>query len=279
LVAPPGKIDGQFDPVGGVVEPDILAYYNQGREQARLESIGRLEFLRTQELLGRYLPRPPAAVLDVGGGAGIHAQPLLAQGYAVTLIDPVELHVEQARAAGVTDAVVGDARDLRLADAVADAVMLLGPLYHLTEKEDRVVALTEARRVTRRGGILIAACISRFASTYDGVTLRYLDDPAFEGIAGEDVESGQHRNPERRPGWFTTAYLHRPDDVVREVTDAGWSDVSLLAVEGPGTFGDPDFWLDGSGRQATLLRAIRRVESEPSILGASPHLLVVASNH
>jgi ubiquinone/menaquinone biosynthesis C-methylase UbiE len=279
LVAPPGKIDGQFDPVGGVVEPDILAYYNQGREQARLESIGRLEFLRTQELLGRYLPRPPAAVLDVGGGAGIHAQPLLAQGYAVTLIDPVELHVEQARAAGVTDAVVGDARDLRLADAVADAVMLLGPLYHLTENEDRVVALTEARRVTRRGGILIAACISRFASTYDGVTLRYLDDPAFEGIAGEDVESGQHRNPERRPGWFTTAYLHRPDDVVREVTDAGWSDVSLLAVEGPGTFGDPDFWLDGSGRQATLLRAIRRVESEPSILGASPHLLVVASNH
>jgi SAM-dependent methyltransferase len=279
LVPPPGKIEGSFDPMGGVVEPDILAYYNQGREQARLESIGRLEFLRTQELLRRYLPGSPAAVLDVGGGAGIHAQPLLAQGYAVTLIDPVELHVEQARAAGVADAVVGDARDLQLADAVADAVMLLGPLYHLTEEEDRVVALTEARRVTRPGGILIAACISRFASTYDGVTRRYLDDPAFERIAEEDVGSGQHRNPGRRPGWFTTAYLHRPDDVVREVADAGWSDVSLLAVEGPGAFGDPEFWLDGSGRQATLLRAIRRVEREPSILGASPHLLVVASNN
>src|ERR1700677_1612695 len=149
MVAPPGKIDGQFDPVGGVVEPDILAYYNQGREQARLESIGRLEFLRTQELLHRYLPRPPAAVLDIGGGAGIHALPLLAEGYTVTLIDPVELHVEQARAAGVADAVVGDARHLQLADGVADAVVLLGPLYHLTEEEDRVEALAEARRVTR----------------------------------------------------------------------------------------------------------------------------------
>ena len=260
------------------MEPDILAYYNQGREQARLESIGRLEFLRTQELLRRHLPRPPATVLDVGGGAGIHALPLLAQGYAVTLIDPVELHVEQARAAGVADAAVGDARHLQLADAVADAVLLLGPLYHLTEEGDRVEALTEARRVARRGGMLMAACISRFASTYDGLTLRYLDDPAFERIAEEDVGSGQHRNPGRRSGWFTTAYLHRPDDVVREVTDAGWSDVSLIAVEGPGAFGDPDFWLDGSDRQATLLRAIRRVESEPSILGASPHLLVVASN-
>jgi ubiquinone/menaquinone biosynthesis C-methylase UbiE len=260
------------------VEPDILAYYNQGRERARLESIGQLEFLRTQELLRRYLPRPPAAVLDIGGGAGIHALPLLVEGYTVTLIEPVGLHVEQARAAGVADAVVGDARHLQLADAVADAVMLLGPLYHLTEEGDRVEALAEARRVTRRDGILIAACISRFASTYDGLTLRYLDDPAFERIAEEDVRSGQHRNPGRRSGWFTTAYFHRPEDVVREVTDAGWSDVSLMAVEGPGAFGEPDFWLDGSDRQATLLRAIRRVESEPSILGASPHLLAVASN-
>ena len=95
---------------------------------------------------------------------------------------------------------VGDARDLQLADAVADAVILLGPLYHLTEEEDRAVALAEApRRVTRRGGTLVAACISRFASTYDGVTLRYLDDPAFERIAEEDVGSGQHRNPDRAP--------------------------------------------------------------------------------
>ena len=87
--------------MGGVVEPDILVLTDRGHEQARLESLGRLEFLRTQELLRRYLPPPPAAVVDVGGGAGVHALPLLAQGYAVTLrIDPVELHMEQARAAG-----------------------------------------------------------------------------------------------------------------------------------------------------------------------------------
>jgi ubiquinone/menaquinone biosynthesis C-methylase UbiE len=260
------------------VEPDILAYYNGGREQDRLQSIGRLEFIRTQELLDRHLPPPPASILDIGGGAGIHALPLLASGFKVTLIDPVELHIEQAREAGVIDATVGDARHLQMEDNAADVAMLLGPLYHLTEESDRIGALSEARRVTRPGGLLVAACISRFASTYDGLALHYLSDPEFERIVKSDLALGQHRNPTRRSGWFTTAYLHRPDEFVREISGAGWTNVSIVAVEGPGLFADVDYWLDDAERQAALLRAIRRVESEPSILGASPHLLAIARN-
>ena len=260
------------------MEPEILAYYNEGREQGRLTSIGRLEYLRTQELLDRYLPPPPASILDIGGGAGIHALPLQARGFNVTLIDPVELHIHQARAAGVLDASVGDARDLPIEDRAADVVLLLGPLYHLTERSDRAGALGEARRVTRPGGLLVAACISRFASTYDGLALRYLSDPDFEEIVESDVALGQHRNPTGRSGWFTTAYLHRPDEFAREVTDAGWSNASVVAVEGPGLSADVDFWLEDADRREVLLRAIRRVESEPSILGASPHLLAIARN-
>ena len=119
------------------MDPDILDYYNRGHEHVRLTSIGPLEFLRTQELLHRYLPDPPARVVDVGGGAGIHAVPLIEEGFDVTLIDPVPLHVDQARAAGVAKATVGDARRLPLDDAAVDAALLLGPLYHLTEAEDR----------------------------------------------------------------------------------------------------------------------------------------------
>ncbi len=260
------------------MEPEILAYYNEGREQTRLGSLGRLEFLRTQELLDRHLPPPPASVLDIGGGAGIHALPLQAQGFNVTLIDPVELHVQQARDAGVVNASIGDARHLDLEDDVADAALLLGPLYHLTEESDRARALREARRVTRSDGLLVAACISRFASTYDGLALHYLSDPAFEKIVESDLALGQHRNPTRRSGWFTTAYLHRPDEFAQEITDAGWSKASIVAVEGPGLFADVHFWLQDGERQEVLLRAIRRVETEPSILGASPHLLAVARN-
>jgi ubiquinone/menaquinone biosynthesis C-methylase UbiE len=261
-----------------VMERDIFDYYNEGREQDRLTSIGRLEFLRTQELLDRHLPPPPASILDIGGGAGIHALPLQADGFKVTLIDPIELHIEQAREAGVTEAFVGDARHLQLQDDAADVALLLGPLYHLTEESDRIGALKEARRVTRPGGLLVAACISRFASTYDGLALHYLSDPEFERIVERDVALGQHRNPTRRGGWFTTAYFHRPNEFIEEVTLAGWSDVSIVAVEGPGLTADVDYWLEDTQRQEALLRAIRRVEAEPSILGASPHLLAMARN-
>jgi ubiquinone/menaquinone biosynthesis C-methylase UbiE len=261
------------------VNSDVLAYYNEGREARRLTTYGRLEFLRTQELLTRYLPAPPAFIVDVGGGAGIHAVPLLDRGYDVTLFDPVELHVRQAHDAGVQNAFVGDARQLQLESDLADAVLLLGPLYHLTEFQDRLRALEEARRVTRPGGLVIAAGISRFASTYDGVTLKYLDNAEFEVIVENDVSHGQHRNPTAEAGWFTTAYFHRPDELASELIEAGWSSPSVVAIEGPGTFADMEFWLENPTRQDALLRAIRRIESEPSICGASPHFVAIAQKH
>ena len=156
---------------------DVAAYYARGLERDRLAGgQGALEFTRTQALLERYLPAPPVVVADVGGGPGRYAVWLAERGYRVHLIDPVPLHVGQARAAAggrpgvaLAAAEVGDARALSLSDASADAVLLLGPLYHLPERADRLQALAEARRVCRRGGVVIAAAISRFASTLDGL--------------------------------------------------------------------------------------------------------------
>src|SRR3954463_10956653 len=94
---------------------------------------GRLEFARTVELLGRVLPAPPARVLDVGGGTGIHARWLAEAGYDVTLLDLMPEHVAQAARIEGVRAVVGDARALEAEDQAFDVVLLLGPLYHLVE--------------------------------------------------------------------------------------------------------------------------------------------------
>src|SRR4030095_1687492 len=117
-----------------------------------------LERGRTRELLGRSLPPPPAVVLDIGGAAGIYALPLAAAGYQVHLVDPLAMHVQQARrasaaqpAAPPASAAVGDARQLDRPDASADAALLLGPLYHLTDRADRIRALAEAGRGARPG--------------------------------------------------------------------------------------------------------------------------------
>jgi SAM-dependent methyltransferase len=259
--------------------PELLSHYGEGVEQPRvLGGTSRLEFARTQLILSRFLPRPPARILDIGGGPGAYAWWLTDQGYMVHLVDAVPLHVEQARAAANGYTVeLGDARSLHEPDASADAVLLLGPLYHLTERADRLRALAEAGRVLRPGGYIFVAAISRFASLLDGLRADRLDDPAFVQIVERDLREGQHRNPENRPEWFTTAYFHHPDELVQEVRDAGLILADLLAVEGPGWL-LPEFdarWRDDRRRQE-LLEAIARVEREPSMLGVSAHFLAVA---
>ncbi len=256
----------------------MLRHYGEGGEHARLtQGTGLLEFIRTQELLATLLPPPPAVVIDVGGGAGSHAAPLAKRGYAVHLVDPVPLHIEQASAVpGLASATVGDARALDQADASADAVLLLGPLYHLTAREDRVQALREAGRVVRPGGVVAAAGISRYASTLDGLFRGCLRDDGFEALAERDVAEGQHRNPGDVSGWFTTAYFHLPGELVDEAAEADLRNPSLTAIEGPAwLLPDLQRWL-GHDR-ALLLRAIRRVESAPDLMGMSPHFLLSAS--
>ncbi|MDQ4001029.1 MAG: methyltransferase domain-containing protein [Actinomycetota bacterium] len=244
---------------------------------------GRLEYLRTRELLARHLPPADATILDVGGGAGAYALPLAEEGYSVYLVDPVPLHVEQATAASVAQprtplagVELGDARSLSQEDESVDAVLLLGPLYHLTSRDDRIQALREAWRVVRPGGVVMAAAISRFASTIDGLLRGFLLDPEFETIVERDVREGQHRNTTERPVWFTTSYFHLPDELQGEVKEARFTVEALVGTEGPAwTVPDLDAWLEDSGQRAKLLAALERVEAEPSLVGASAHLLVV----
>lgn len=263
---------------------DIAAFYSQGLERDRLSTgQGALELARTRLVLERYLPSPPAVIADVGGGPGRYAIWLAERGYAVHLVDPIPLHIEQARAdvatrAGVVlaSAEVGDARALRLPDASADAVLLLGPLYHLPERADRLLALSEAGRVCRPGGVIIVAAISRFASTLDGLRGDYLEDPAFASVAAGDLSDGRH-NPTRDPAYFTTAYFHRPEELAQECSAAGLTHEATLGVEGPAwLLSDLDARLADERRRGVLLAALDALEGESTLIGVSAHLLAVA---
>jgi len=261
-----------------MLTPEVLSYYELGGETTRLDAgNGRLEFVRTWDILGRALPPPPARILDVGGATGVYAGPLARVGYQVTVVDPVPAHVTSASALPGVAAVLGDARALPFAAGDADAVLLLGPLYHLTQRSDRLAAWAEAARVLRPGGVVAGATISRFASTLDGFAAGSFADPAFRRMALDDLSDGVHRNPDGRPNWFTTAYFHRPEEAAGEARDAGLREVRTVLVEGPfGLAGDRvREWLADPELTAVLLDTLRRLEEEPSLLGATSHLITL----
>ncbi|GIE35773.1 methyltransferase [Actinoplanes italicus] len=254
----------------------ISEYYARGGEVNRLNvGRGRLEFLRTQDVLRRLLPPAPVRVLDVGGGAGVHARWLTADGYQVRLVDPVPSHVEHAGEIVGVDAVLGDARRLDEPDDFCQATLLLGPLYHLTQRRERVTALREAVRVTAPGGIVVAATISRYAGLYDTLVRgRYLD-PEVRRITATEIVTGVHEPFDQ--DLFTLAYFHHPDEIVGEFADAGLTEATRYALEGGAwLFADRDGWLDGDERTAGLLEALRAVEQEPSLFGITSHLLTAA---
>ena len=268
------------------VAGEIQSYYELAQEEERL-AVGRgsLEFARMQELLTRSLPPAPGVVLDVGGGSGRYSIWLAQKGYEVHLIDPVPKHIDQARVASeaeptlpIASVRLGDARHLEQDDESCDAVLLMGPMYHLTERSDRERALGEAYRVLRNDGVLFSVAINRFAALFDGLTrgLSDIDNPYFIQILERTLAEGQHRNPRGEAGYFTTAFFHHPEELEEEVRQARFSVEELVAVQGPGGFAaDLEGRLAEPLRKEQLLDLIRRVEHERTLLGVSPHFVVI----
>lgn len=257
----------------------LRAYYARGREADRLTvGPGLIEQARTKEIVARHLPERPGMVLDVGGGPGLYAAWLAGLGHRVSLLDPIELHVRQAAEADPrVSAQVGDARALPFGDGVADVLLLLGPLYHLVDGQDRAVALGEAYRVLRPGGKLFAAGISRHSGLFDLlVRVDRLHEPGVFALAREAIETGRFNGAAR--GLFTDAYFHRPEELADEIAHAGFGRVEVLGLEGPGGLvGDvTERWADPARRQA-LLDAARLVEDDPAVIATAGHLLAVAT--
>ncbi|HEX3358730.1 MAG TPA: class I SAM-dependent methyltransferase [Tepidisphaeraceae bacterium] len=258
---------------------NIEAFYDARSEGDRLhQGIGRLEAVRTLELLTRFLPPPPAIIADVGGGTGYYARWLTERGYIVHLLDIVPAHVDAARKVQPppASATLGDARHLPWTDASADAVLLMGPLYHLKERSDRVRAFSEARRVLRPNGLLFGVVIPRWASTLIGMLRGWTFDDAYAAMVRQEITEGQHLPPTDWP-LFMEGFFHNSKDLHDEAR-AGGFDVRLqAAIEGPAWLSQEfdSAWEDPKKRER-ILQLARLAEGDPEILAASPHIAFIA---
>lgn len=260
-----------------------LAGYTAGAETGRLHrGLGLIEFARTKELLLETLPPPPSVIYDIGGAYGEYALWLAGKGYEVHLFDLVEAHIRMARdnekASGcsLAAAETADARNIPRAAASADAILLLGPLYHLPEREDRNRCLAECHRLLKPGGFLVTAHIVPWAPMVDNV-IHYdeaprLNDPAIFARLAETVRSGNHMGKV-----VGEMYFQRPADALKEVTSVGFADTRLHGVIGPcwAIRNLDEAWADAHQRE-TILQVVRLLDGEESLLGFSTHYITIS---
>ena len=259
----------------------MFEYYERGGEQGRLDApAGQLEFTRTRQIIARHLPPPPATVADIGGGPGRYSLWLAELGYRVLHRDVVPLHVDQLRrqAAGNPriDSAVADAREPGLDLGSADAVLVLGPLYHLDRRADRLKALAAAARVVRPGGPVFAAAISRWAARLDGVLRNrlYQSSSLAEALLTGSESTG--RLTPLSPGEFT-GYTHRPGQLRAEIVASGLRLTDLVSVEGPAfLLSDLGERLADDQDRRVVIETAAALERVPELIGVGPHLLATA---
>lgn len=247
--------------------------YNEDERMARRP----LEFLRCKEIILRYLNKSNMEIADIGGATGVFSYWLASMGHEVHLLDYMPSHIEQAKENGkkydlsLSTYTCGDARNVPYNDEQFDLVLEMGPLYHLQNKQDRVNCLSEAIRILKEDGIVVCEVISRYANLLEGFQCDLIDDEQFLDILHEGLISGKHS-----PGdtsFFTTAYFHTPVEIIRELEEAGFTDISIIAVEGFANILDMDRFLNDERKKELLLNYIRETESNFDLLGVSGHFI------
>jgi SAM-dependent methyltransferase len=259
---------------------DIAAWYDHGveDEDARLE-MHQLEYDLTWRYLNRYLP-PAGSILEIGSGTGRYTLALCRLGYSVTAVDlsPALLDVCRRRlAAEQLDKqarfVVADARDLHVvAGRGFDAVLLMGPLYHLVSEEDRREALRQATDRLRDGGLVFSAFLSRLGILGD-MMKRMPEWIERREEVRSLLEKG--RRPDDQPrGGFRGYFARVPE--IRELHEALGIQTLVLAGVEPAISADDESYNNLQPPQRDLwLDLLLEVSSDETTLGASRHLLYV----
>jgi SAM-dependent methyltransferase len=266
------------------IDKNIISYYNLGREKYRLEQEGfiDIEKIRTLDILQRYLPPAPKIIYDIGGAAGVYSFILSDQGYEVHLFDPMPLHIEQALEENskvknkLNSIEIGEARTLNRPNESTDIILFFGPLYHLIDKDNRLKALKKAYSLLKPGGLIFSAGISKYASLFDGFHRKFVLDKEFLDILDRDLQTGIHLNKSGKKEYFTSSYFHHPDELKEEHEESGFTSIETITIEGPiSLLHNYNEYFNSEDTTKLFLNFARKIEKEPSLSGASGHIMVI----
>ncbi len=264
-----------------LISKELEDFYNKASEETRLEKgMGVFEFERIKELIQLHITNPKSTIIDVGGGTGKYSEWLSTKGHNVYLVEPVLKHIKLAekRAKKLKkpfSVSIGEATKLPYKDNTADLVILHGPLYHLQKREDRVAAILEAKRVLKKGGIILGFAINYTASTLVGLMNGMIHANSFFDMCKEELTTGIHNAPNDFPFLLADAYYHKPEGLKEEFLEQNLNFINLFAVESL-------IWLDNEyfanmldkKKSKTLKELQKLTQNDEYLLPFSPHMMI-----
>ncbi|MBD7945342.1 MULTISPECIES: class I SAM-dependent methyltransferase [Psychrobacillus] len=263
---------------------DIINYYNQFDEWGRLER-EPIEFQVNWHYIKRYLP-PAGNILDNGAGPGKYSIKLAMEGYRVTLTDLTPKLVEIAKEKAeefhlenhFSDFLVADARDLSgIQDEQFDAALMLGPMYHLQEEADRIKAIRELHRVTKKNGLVFIAFMPRIKHILTSLMYpeNWKPNNQMKSIQQfNDTGSFNHQEA----GRFTGAYYFNIEEIKPFMEAHGFESLELIGSNVASILNKEnwDYWKDkGEQEYKNLIDLLIEKANDPYILGISSHLLYI----
>ena len=277
------------------VDNSALTYYESGFERNRLKTnIGLIEFERTKEILLENLPKPPAVIYDIGGAYGEYSWWLASLGYEVHLFDLFPKNIEMSHELALeypncklASANVGDAVNIPKKDKSADAVLLMGPLYHITDYNERISAIKESRRLLKDGGVLFTAALTPYSVLLYNITVynpfgdnpnRTLEDLNFIKMVERELKDGHHINPNNTIySGIGSAYFHTAKALREELCEGEFESSKIHGVMGGAWLANniDELWKNKASRNA-LMNTVRLLDTNEEIIGLSGHLLAVS---
>lgn len=253
---------------------ELEEYYNKFNEEKRLNSRhGQVEFITSMKYIHKYLEqlsggkeKSQIRILDIGAGTGRYSIPLAEEGYDVTAVELVKHNLGRLKQkCNKVHAFQGNALKLKkLNEDTFDVTLLFGPMYHLHEKEEKLQALLEAKRVTKPGGIILVAYIM---NEYSVLTYAFKERHIKEALATGMLDENFHCTSKANPLYSFV----RLEDMEELNQNAGLTRIQVISADGP------------ANHMRTVLNALDDEEFEafikyhlsicerPDLMGAAGH--------
>jgi len=259
---------------------DVKRFYEEQYDESTRETRTPLEFIRSKQIISRYLNKSSMNIADIARGAGVYSFWLAGLGHKLHLLDLAQNHIDLAKEHSrktntpLASYTCADARYLPYKDESMDIVLLMGALYHLQKRDDRLMCLLEAKRVLKTNGILICTVISKYSPLVGYYRHGNIDDINLK-LIDETIKTGKYNNLP----YFPSAFFHSPDEIISEISDACFSNINLIAVEGFANAFIFESIADDDYKLKQMLRHIEMTETNIELMGMSKNIIAIGTKY